>query len=676
MNTEHFRAFVWLRYRLRLNQLRRGGVANVVILGVITAALAMTAVGSAVGGFALGLFGLDHAPAAGVMLAWDAAVGGFLFVWMIGLMADLQRSEAVSIDKVLHLPVSPSGAFAVNYLSSLVSLTLAVFLPGLVGLALGLAGSRGPWMLLALPLLAAFVFAVTAVTYQFQGWLATLMSNPRRRRSVIVLFTGGFILLAQAPQLVNIARPWEQDADPTAQNAELVAATQAENTKLVAVGAANNADLAAAGDAFNAAMAAATADLAAGRLSRDQYPARLDDIGRENKARQDRTVEANKARFAKFESDQAARRDQAERDRQTRRTEALRGKMDRYADLAWVTNAVFPPGWLPLGAGSLIDGDPVPALLGTLGLAALGSLSLWRAYRTTVRLVTGEYTADTGARAAGKSERRAPSSRVPMVEWRLPGVSEPAAAVATAGLRSLIRAPEAKMVIFAPFLFVIVFGTLAASMPGSPHELVRPLMAAGGVGLILLTAIQLVGNQFGFDRGGFRAFVLAPAPRRDVMLGKNLAAAPLILGLAWVTVALVGTVFPMRFDHLLAALLQAAAMYLIFCMLANALSILAPLPVAAGAMQPTGVRFTQVLGQLLTVALMPVAVAPTFAPLAVEALLTEAAGVARGVPVALVLSTLVLAGVVALYRRVLTWEGDLLAAREQDVLLVVTSKEE
>ena len=36
-------------------------------------------------------------------------------------------------------------------------------------------------------------------------------------------------------------------------------------------------------------------------------------------------------------------------------------------------------------------------------------------------------------------------------------------------------------------------------------------------------------NHFGFDRGGFRAFVLLPTPRRYILLGKNLALLPVAL---------------------------------------------------------------------------------------------------------------------------------------------------
>ncbi len=58
------------------------------------------------------------------------------------------------------------------------------------GFALALVlTSRGSLLLRVLPLLAAFLLMVTALTYQFQGWLASLMSNPRRRRTVIVMIT-------------------------------------------------------------------------------------------------------------------------------------------------------------------------------------------------------------------------------------------------------------------------------------------------------------------------------------------------------------------------------------------------------------------------------------------------------------------------------------------------------
>ena len=45
------------------------------------------------------------------------------------------------------------------------------------------------------------VFMITAWTYCLRGWLATMMSNPRRRRTVIMGITFAFILLSQGPNL-------------------------------------------------------------------------------------------------------------------------------------------------------------------------------------------------------------------------------------------------------------------------------------------------------------------------------------------------------------------------------------------------------------------------------------------------------------------------------------------
>src|SRR5205085_9960542 len=133
---------------------------------------------------------------------WDGMVLAFLFSWTIGLLAELQRSEALSIDRFLHLPVAPSGVFLINYLSSLLSINMLLFAPLMLGLILGQAVGSGLAFLALLPLLLAFWLAVTAVTYQFQGWLAALMVNQRRRRTIIVMLTFGIILVSQLPGLI------------------------------------------------------------------------------------------------------------------------------------------------------------------------------------------------------------------------------------------------------------------------------------------------------------------------------------------------------------------------------------------------------------------------------------------------------------------------------------------
>ena len=613
MNREHLSAFVWLRWRLRVNQMRKAGTVNTVLMAVVFGFALFSSVGLFFVGLAVGYFALPDAPAHAHLFMWDGIVVVLLFWWMIGLITDLQRSEALSLDRFLHLPVSLAGAFLVNYVSSLFTLTLLVFIPGMVGLILGMAVSIGPVMLLTLPLMLAFLFALTAVTYQFQGWLASLMANPRRRRTVIVLVTGGFILIAQAPQLINIFRPWEAKNEPYDRQTERVRQLDEEARTR--------------------------------KMAPKEYSERRQQINDQLRAEQE---------------------------------EQGREKTQRAVETARLINLVLPPGWFPLGAHGLAEGRVVPALLGTLGLTLIGSLSLWRAYRTTLRLYTGHYTSrDRPAAAAPKAPARPPDpNRVPMIERRLPWISEYASAVAAAGFRSLTRAPEAKMAFLAPAIMVVVFAGILASGGGEPHRLLRPLIAfAAGAMIMLIAGLQLLANQFGYDRAGFRAYVLSPLPRRDILLGKNLAVTPLVLGLGLVGFVIAGAVYPMRIDHYPAVLAQLLGAYLVLCLLSNVLAILTPIPLAAGSLQPAHIKATPVLMQMAVMLFLPVFMVPVLAPYGLEVLLDQL-DVVTGVPIALPLSLVVLGLLVLLYRWVIGLQGAWLMAREQKILEVVTSKAE
>jgi hypothetical protein len=581
VNGQHLRAFFWLHWRLRVNQFKRGGTANFVILLLLAAGALLLSCFLFVVFLLLGLYALADVSGPVLMYVWDGLVLGYLFFWLIGLLTDLQRAEALSLEKFLHLPVSLSGVFFLNYLSSLLSLSLIVFVPMMVGLSLGLVFSRGPSMLLLFPLLAAVLFMVTALTYQFRGWLASLMANKRRRQTIIVLITAAFILLAQLPSFVNI---------------------------------------------FHSGRGKA----------------------------QNRTPEQIK---------------QAAED--TERTVRL-------------LNLVLPPGWLPLGVSGAADGDAMPALLGTLGMALIGTASLWRAYRTTVRLYTGHYT--SGARVAEREARKRvtaeqpqlPAPRAPalsrsarLLEKRLPWLSEHAAGIALAGFRSLTRAPEAKMMLLTPIIMVVLFGSLFLRGSMDPSPPMRALMACAAMAMTLLSMVQLVGNQFGFDRAGFRVFVLCPASRRDILLGKNLGIAPLALVLSFLMVAVVEIVYPLPIDYLLAVVPQFVSMFFLFCMMANLLSIWTPMAIAPGSFKPTNTRMLPILLNFAFLFLFPLALAPTLLPLGAELLLDW-----PRVPVSLILSLVECVVVVALYRLVLTWQGSLLQAREKKILKIVAAKAE
>src|SRR5205085_1857906 len=102
----HLRTFLWLRWRLFVNQLRKGGVVSAVALGLVVGLILLGAAFLFVGSFVAGLLLPPDLSPAVLLLVWDGLVAAFLLFWAGGLLTELQRSEVLAMDKFLHLPVS------------------------------------------------------------------------------------------------------------------------------------------------------------------------------------------------------------------------------------------------------------------------------------------------------------------------------------------------------------------------------------------------------------------------------------------------------------------------------------------------------------------------------------------------------------------------------------------
>lgn len=612
MNWQHLQAFVWLRWRLLVNQMRRAGFVNAVLLTILTVGLVVLAIPLFIGTFLIGRYAIPQAAPEHLMYAWDGVIVAFLSFWGIGLVTELQRTEPMALSKFLHLPVSVNGAFLINYLSSLCRLSLIVSGPMMLGFALALVVTKGIFFLPVLLMLAAFLLMVTALTYQLQGWLAALMSNPRRRRTVIVVATMIFVLLVQLPNVINLLAPWN-----TRQRVDRFAPAKENIEEL--------------GRA-----------LASREIDQGEYDRRLLEIMQQQ-------------RSAIKGADQEA--------------------ADRLKQGTLIANMAVPFGWLPLGVMYLAEGQIIPAALGLLGMTLIGGGSLYRAYRTTLALYQGATSNGTPRRVrAATSTAIASKPRGLIIEANLPGLSEPVAVIALAGFRSLLRSPEAKMMLLSPVIMIPIFGSMLWRGRHTIPEPIRPLIAIGGMGLVLLGMMQLMANQFGFDRDGFRVFVLSAARRRDILFGKNLAFAPVALGIALTLLVILQAICPLRLDHFLAMIPQYIAMFLLYCLLMNLLSILTPTYVAPGSLKPSNPKVTTVFVQLAMVFfLLPLTIGPTLLPLGTEALL-RFLGWPAAVPTYLVLSLVQLAIIAGIYLLFLELEGGLLATREQTILESVTNR--
>jgi hypothetical protein len=158
-------------------------------------------------------------------------------------------------------------------------------------------------------------------------------------------------------------------------------------------------------------------------------------------------------------------------------------------------------------------------------------------------------------------------------------------------------------------------------------------------------------------------------------LGKNLAFAPVALGLGLIAALVVQRFYPMRLDHLLALLPQFLSLYLMFCTMANWLAILTPMHIAPGSFRPTNVKLIPILFQFVLFLLFPIALAVVLVPLGVEMILDKMNWV-HGVPICLLLSLAECLGVVLLYRLILAEQGRLLQSREKKILEIVTTRTE
>jgi hypothetical protein len=239
----------------------------------------------------------------------------------------------------------------------------------------------------------------------------------------------------------------------------------------------------------------------------------------------------------------------------------------------------------------------------------------------------------------------------------------------------MLRAPEVKMMCIGPIILVIVFGAMFFTKQMDVPLLFRPLLAFAGLFMVFVCAIQLVGNQFGWDRGGFRMFVLSPAPRRRILLGKNLAFAPLLLGLGACLMIVLQVLAPLRLTDVLALFPLALSMFLLFCMQANLLAILVPLRIAPGAFKPANTPLVPVLMQLAFFMIMPAVLSLALVPFLLAMLLEWTRLVGPGWPIALVLGVLECAVVVLAYRMCLDWEGELFHERELAILEKDVAKE-
>lgn len=607
MNGKHFLAIVRMQWQIRRNRFRRSTQAS----RLLTYLVIFLVVFGSLGSFILSLFSgrlfLSKAGPIDMMYTWDVVVCLFLFAWMTGVMVELQRSEMLSLKNLLHLPVSLSGAFFLNYASSLLSLTVLLFLPGMLGLCFASTLHFGFGSLVVFPLLFSFLLMVTALSYQLRGWLARLMENKRTRGTVIAITTTFFILIFQVPNLINMRSMRSSKSDHLSR-----------------------------WSAHDERLADLKGKLDSGEIEPAEYLSGL-----------------------KLEAETMKQQ----------RSDAGKSKTESTSRVVKVANMCLPIGWLPYGASAAAGGAILVPWFCVLGMATIGLGSLSMAYRSTIRVYTGHQNKNHRSTNRDQPATRESSS---MLEKNIPLLSETQSVIALATLRSILRAPEAKMALVTPIIFAGVFGSMVYTGPISQMPAIaKPFLSVAAITMALFGTAQMMINLFGLDRQGFRAYVLTPVPRRDILLGKNMGIFPLLLLLSVPVVVFVGVMAKLSPTHTIAGILQVILAYFLAFTVGNFSSINAPIGMVAGTMKPTSMNFSIIIRQFLAMLLMSMTVLPATLAIAAE-IAANYFNIAPGYPIYLLLTLLQLPIAVWFYRKVVARQGVFLQDREQAILEVIS----
>ena len=220
----------------------------------------------------------------------------------------------------------------------------------------------------------------------------------------------------------------------------------------------------------------------------------------------------------------------------------------------------LPPGLAAASIANFGNGHLSRSAIPFAGLLVYGCLLLWLLNSRLLAQYRGENLSEAEGvqTSAGEQPMR--------LAWKLPGVSGPVSAVFEKEVRILSRSGPILLTIIMPIvaLFIFRIGRWHAGAQGVPSLALRPQDFGFPVGAIysLLMLTNLVYNSFGAERMGVQLYLVSPVRFRQIILGKNLAYALVLiisLVLLWFAVNLVyGRPAPAMVAATLSGLLFAA----------------------------------------------------------------------------------------------------------------------
>lgn len=661
--------FVWLRYRIRHNQVTHSSkiLQAFAVLGmffVVMSTISVWGCGLLAGAFVPRLIGLDNN-----YLLWDLAALVALLSWTVHVLNEAQRGDPISLDRILHLPVSPGQAFVVNYLSSLGSTVFLMAAGGFLGLVIGSLFSVGPKAILFFFPMFAFLFAMTAITYWLQGWIAGLMANPRKRQTIIVMIPIAIILITQVPvQLIQwSSQSTRLESNPPVNPKDASPPNEAKSE--------STPEEITVKDSSESQTPAVKSGSDASTSEADAVTPPEDTTGVEGNSLVTPTDADVTSADAKDASIDAKNASEIRAKKKQERREAM---FERLKSIASIANIAFPPLW-PAGAiqswstGSIWN--PVPMFF-SLVMFLSGVQALRLSHRASLRYWRGEEDKKKIASPKTKAKAVRVQKESRLCEISLPWISEETSAVVGMTWATMKRAPEIKMFMLLPMILPLILLMVFRERMSTSNDYLKLTIICGFSTFFLLVASGVAGNMFAYDRSGFRVFVLSGMDRTRILLGRNLAFAPLLGLLSTLCIVGFAILYGVSLRSTCLAMLTTLTMLPPYFLVMNLMAILTPFPLAVGSIQPKHFDFTTVVINVWLSMILPFILMVSMIPIGVYFFTNSFLPSMAWIPWEVFVGIGMSAASFGVYRLILPWQGQLLAKREKEMLRIVTSKVE
>lgn len=555
------------------------------------------------------------------LAVWNGLSVMFFVFWVIGMFNDATRGDTLSLQRLMHLPISPASVFGFNYLLSWINIPLIFLLVSGCGLVIGSSLNLGVIELWKLIPVVSFAALISALTSHLQGKLMIWMVNPQTRTRVmtvmpIVLALFGFGVafgshflrrLSDTPDLVY----WIRVADACCPFLWL--ADVLSGKSLLGIGS-----LIWIPGMWLLAVWSLIANY---KMTRKYYQ---DGFG----AAEGRVPTSTKSKqVANVANDQ----------------------------LVWMERS-FP------GLGEVAS-----------AIAAMTWTTFWRSPQLKlamlIPLIQPFFFLLLFSQKPWDRNRVAPPAPPPSI---VESPSDTASDVAVEGSEVDLAARDeadtkdrgdrtaSKIV-------------QAATETGSWSKQLEGVFLFGFAVFATFMGSTFAANIFGFDRSGFRFWVLSSIPRVEILRGRNWTFGLMVLciGLCAILVAAVFWGYPLqRSIEAIGALLAFVPIYMV---LTNLISILAPFPMASQGFQPKEFSWRAIVLNLALSMLIPLLMFLCSIPWAIEWGLHTTLEATQVVPWALILFPFLVLLSCWVYEKLLELVAELFQSQELSLLKTVTS---